>query len=208
MKHIYFVRHGETQANVEQYVASPDEPLNDTGRRQAAELAARTAHLQFEKIIASPFARAQETAQAIASVKDQSIETCDLFREFMEPSSFYGTKESTAIVEDYIRNRNANVENIDWRQEDGETLPDVFKRTLEAKQFLETCEAESILVVSHAMFLRFLLATILMNPGQATSGWHQLCMSLKKSNCGISFLTEDAGKWKLFTWNDHAHFAE
>jgi broad specificity phosphatase PhoE len=49
------------------YNVSPGPPLSDLGRRQAAELAGFLAAQGVMAVYASPFARAQETAEAIAA---------------------------------------------------------------------------------------------------------------------------------------------
>lgn len=67
MRNLYFIRHGQSQLNVEQrYAGQLDTPLTDFGRHQV-ELAARLApHLDLQLIIASPLSRALETAHIIA----------------------------------------------------------------------------------------------------------------------------------------------
>lgn len=66
MSEFFFIRHGETDWNVQGLMqGSTDIPLNDTGRAQA--LAARyiIAHVGITRIISSPLSRAFETAQII-----------------------------------------------------------------------------------------------------------------------------------------------
>lgn len=87
-KHIYFVRHGQTKGNVEKLVQSPDDPLNENGLLQAARIAERSKNIDFQKIIASDYPRAQQTAQAIAEANGMQIETSPLFRERLGPSQF------------------------------------------------------------------------------------------------------------------------
>ena len=64
---LYLVRHGQTAWNLEKRLqGSTDNVLNDTGRRQAAELAPRLAGVKFVHIYSSGLRRAQETAAAFA----------------------------------------------------------------------------------------------------------------------------------------------
>ena len=61
------VRHGETDWNRERRIqGSTDIPLNDTGREQAAAAGELLRGRQWSRIIASPLARAAETAAIIA----------------------------------------------------------------------------------------------------------------------------------------------
>ncbi len=65
---LYLVRHGETDWNREHRIQGrTDIPLNDTGRQQARETAALLARREWDAVIASPLARAFETASIIAA---------------------------------------------------------------------------------------------------------------------------------------------
>lgn len=64
---IYLVRHGQTQWNLEKRLqGATDNTLNETGRRQAAELAVKLAGVDFAHIYSSGLRRAKETAAAFA----------------------------------------------------------------------------------------------------------------------------------------------
>ena len=65
---IYFVRHGQTDANKARIFSGQiDTPLNDTGRLQVLDTCKRIQELQlkWDVIISSPLSRAYETAQII-----------------------------------------------------------------------------------------------------------------------------------------------
>ena len=62
----YYLRHGETDWNVESRLQGQlDVPLNDTGRRQAREAAIPLAGSGLVAIVASPLSRARETAEIV-----------------------------------------------------------------------------------------------------------------------------------------------
>lgn len=64
---LYLVRHGETDWNAQRRIqGSTDIPLNDTGRRQAADAAELLARRRFDAVVASPLSRAAETGAIIA----------------------------------------------------------------------------------------------------------------------------------------------
>ena len=208
MKTIYLVRHGETDANLKGYVPGKEEPLNTTGFVQADLLAQRVTQLDFDVIMASDFLRAQQTVKPISTVKNASVQTVSSFGEMFEPTSIHGLNDDDEDVISYRKNRNANIESHEWRQEDGENFLDLFERITEAKKFLEISEANNLLIVSHSFFLQMFVATILLGAQQPTKDWFNIGLTLKMSNTGITFLTEDSGHWRVVTWNDHAHFAE
>jgi broad specificity phosphatase PhoE len=64
---IFLARHGETNDNLEpiRVQGFTDTPLNDTGRRQAAELAERVAPLRIASLWSSDLHRARETAEIV-----------------------------------------------------------------------------------------------------------------------------------------------
>ncbi|MEM6554450.1 MAG: histidine phosphatase family protein [Pseudomonadota bacterium] len=61
---IYLIRHGEAAAR---WGSHPDPGLSDLGREQAAAVAETLSHLGMKRIMSSPMARCEETAQAFAS---------------------------------------------------------------------------------------------------------------------------------------------
>jgi broad specificity phosphatase PhoE len=63
---LYAVRHGRTAGNGVRYVGQGDEPLDDVGRAQAAELADRLADAPIAVVYASPLRRALDTARPFA----------------------------------------------------------------------------------------------------------------------------------------------
>jgi broad specificity phosphatase PhoE len=66
---ILLARHGETNDNLEplRFQGFTDTPLNDTGRRQAAELAERVADDGIVSLWSSDLLRASETAQVVGA---------------------------------------------------------------------------------------------------------------------------------------------
>lgn len=64
---VFLARHGETNDNLEpiRVQGFTDTPLNDTGRRQAAELAERVATMGLRSLWSSDLSRAAETARIV-----------------------------------------------------------------------------------------------------------------------------------------------
>jgi broad specificity phosphatase PhoE len=69
LRGVLLARHGETNDNLEPIRAQgfSDTPLNDVGRRQAAELALRVAGEGIRSLWASDLSRARETAEIVGA---------------------------------------------------------------------------------------------------------------------------------------------
>ena len=69
MGKLIMVRHGESEGNRERrFTTTPDAPLTDLGREQAAQAGRRIARLFHPQlVITSPYARARETGEIIAA---------------------------------------------------------------------------------------------------------------------------------------------
>ena len=66
---VLLARHGETNDNIEpiRFQGFRDTPLNETGRRQAAELAERMAPVGIASLWSSDLSRARETAEIVGA---------------------------------------------------------------------------------------------------------------------------------------------
>ncbi|MEO0922658.1 MAG: histidine phosphatase family protein, partial [Pseudomonadota bacterium] len=77
-KEFYFVRHGQTNWNLDRRAqGQTDIPLNDAGRREAHRAALAAARINFSTICSSPLSRAIETAEKIRDVTGCNIEIID-----------------------------------------------------------------------------------------------------------------------------------
>jgi probable phosphoglycerate mutase len=82
--HVYFVRHGESTANVESILSTQDpqlHPLTETGRGQALEVGAKLADVPIAAAYSSDLLRAVETAEIILDSRAVPLETTPLLRE-------------------------------------------------------------------------------------------------------------------------------
>ena len=63
---LVLIRHGQIDANVSKiYAGRSDDPLNETGRAQAVEVARQLSPTRFEALYSSPLRRTMETANII-----------------------------------------------------------------------------------------------------------------------------------------------
>ncbi len=78
---IYLIRHGETALNANRTVQVPETPLSEHGLAQAARLAARLAGEEIACVLASDYARAAMTAEAVQRATGAPLESEPLLRE-------------------------------------------------------------------------------------------------------------------------------
>jgi broad specificity phosphatase PhoE len=208
MKQIYLVRHGESQGNVGTHYQEESTPLTENGRKQAAFVAERTKKLPIEAIIASTMVRAQQTAAIIAEGTDLPVESSSLFIERRRPTEqIANLKESPEAVDaeaGIIQSGGLS----GFRYSDEENFDDLKERAGEALAFLENHPKDSLLVVTHGVFVRNLVARAIFGENLTGSECSAILDAFVASNTGITVLQFDPEKrvrWSLLTWNDHAH---
>ncbi len=90
MTDLYFIRHGQSEANVSQSFAGyTDSPLTPLGKKQAEATSAFFDEIKPDKVYSSPLQRAYNTGLAVAKRYNIEIETDDRLKEI------YGGKWET-----------------------------------------------------------------------------------------------------------------
>jgi broad specificity phosphatase PhoE len=143
---VLFVRHGQTDANRNGVLLGRlDPPLNDTGREQAAVVAARVALLQPARIVTSPLVRAMETAQVVAIACGLDV---DVDARLIEVD--YGEYDGIALAElpsDLVWKWRNDAE---FAPPGGESLASVGKRMGEyTREVLDSLAEGPLVAVSH-----------------------------------------------------------
>ncbi len=139
---LYFVRHGETDANSglqQANTAQFDEQLNAAGVSQAEQLAEHLKDTTFNAIISSNLQRTLQTAAIINKFHEQAIQVDDAWRELSTSSYLDAATWHAAFNFD----SNTIVEGV-------EPIRDFFKRIYTALDDLKATygKSASVLVVS------------------------------------------------------------
>ncbi|HEU5005162.1 MAG TPA: histidine phosphatase family protein [Candidatus Saccharimonadales bacterium] len=211
-KVVYFVRHGQSEDNVAPVFQGLDSPLSAVGQAQAKKIAARAANLKFEAMLASPLPRARQTAEAIARATGKNPEFSDLFVERIKPTSVNGKPYTDQKANDTWRQWTESLYTPGMRVEDGENFDDIVKRADRVLQLLKQRPEQRILVVTHGLFLRTLVARVLLGEildGSSLRHFHNMT---SMDNTALSALRyepefEQDHAWRLWIYNDHAHLA-
>lgn len=150
MKHLYFVRHGESVANAQRVFAGQiDTPLTEKGREQAKAVGKAAKGQHFDLIVASPLIRAHETAEIIAREIGYPVENIvvdDIFKEHYIGSL---AGKSWGAYDEF-----------DPRITNMETRDELEARAAKGLELLKSLPADTILLVGHGMFVRLLQSAI------------------------------------------------
>jgi probable phosphoglycerate mutase len=207
---VYIARHGQTEANIARTVQSFDDPLTDSGHRQAQRLSERAKHLRFDHLIASDMLRAQQTADYIARATNHEVITQPLVREVVRPRALWGLSHSDPAYLAFLNAEGVASENPQWHLDDGEQFPHIQKRALDTLDYFASFEDKTLFVVSHGHFVRCLVATIMMERALTQEVWSRTARTLRTHNTGITIVrrTLEANHWVVLSFNDHSHFAD
>lgn len=136
---IYFLRHGESEANLRRAFAGQkdDSPLTEKGRRQAAEAAQLLQGLGIEKIITTSLTRATDTASIIAEIIGCSNVTIDDRLLEYDMGSLTGTQNKIITSRDLI-------------SAEGAENPEVFRQRVLGGLRDARRSTVTTLIVSHA----------------------------------------------------------
>lgn len=215
MRYVYFVRHGESEFNAGGIIKDEHEiALTQKGHEQAQFIAERVSHLEVDSIISSDLLRARQTAAHIAEKTGKSVETSALFRERKYPSSGLGLSLAHPSVQEVERLMIERFGDETYVHSDEELFSELKDRALLALTFLTERTDESVVVVTHGIFLRMLLAVAIFGSEVTGQEAAKIVQRFKTINTGLTLLEYDPSRWGSYApwgirvWNDHAHLAD
>jgi broad specificity phosphatase PhoE len=189
---LYIARHGETDWNaLHRLQGWTDRPLNDTGRRQAVELASTLRGIRLDAIYSSTLSRSRDTARTVAGTA-MTVKSLDGLRE-RNYGHFQGGSDTAP---DYLRRSN------DWtdRLDDGESLDQLLARSRESlTQIRREHPTGNVLIVAHRITNQMLLRALLeLTPAQT--------VNIVQNNDEVYLVELDPGAkarlWKLIRDNN------
>ena len=176
----------------------PGVRLNEEGRRQAANLAARLADLPIDAIYSSPLDRTVETAEAIAAPRGLSVRLVEALQEVD-----YGEWQGAELKELYKHELWPGIQHYPsgTRFPNGETLGETQMRIVTALDALRTRHPKGlIVVVSHADAIRLATAYYI--------GIHiDLFQRLEVAPCSVTAIGFTKMGPRLLAYNDTGSLA-
>ncbi len=158
MTTVYFIRHGQSTANLSQCFAGfIDVPLTDLGRKQAACTAEFMADIPLSAVYSSDLSRAYDTACAVASKHGLTVQTNPQLREIN------GGAWEGRLFDELVENEEPYRL---WMREigsatcrDGESVREMQNRVVEAvAEIVAKHPNESVCIVAHGTPIRALTA--------------------------------------------------
>lgn len=202
---VYYVRHGENEANVAGVFSNRlvDHSLTERGRRQADEVAGFLSreYIGSGAIYASPLRRAQETARPIAEALGRPIEVIEEFRE-VDMGELEGTSGPEAVQCWWETIAAWVAGDVDRRFPGGESHSELTKRLKAGFQKIANSATDGPqVVVAHAGLLRI--------------GFRSLAVEapperLHIPNCSVSrfAIPRDGSPYRFDYWARHDYLSD
>ncbi len=163
---IYFARHGESEANLENVISNRDliHPLTQTGREQAANLAEHLIDTGITGIFCSPIQRAVETAVIIGAILKVPVAKADALSEF-DCGIMEGRSDDKAWFEVGRAVRTwLEKDDLDYKIEGGESCHEVQDRFfIFVNRLIQLGRDETFLLISHGGTLRLTIPFLFQN---------------------------------------------
>jgi len=178
----YFIRHGESEANRDGWLAGHrDTPLTARGVEQAEEAAHAVAQLPIERVLVSDLERAVRTADLVTRGMSLQVARTAALRERSG-----GSWEGQPLDELRSAGHLKAIRRWYARPPAGESLNDIALRA--AGALSETNGHENILVVAHGALIRAVIHALDQGPGGEISDF-------RPGNCEIVPRTVEPSVW-------------
>lgn len=205
MKTVYFVRHGQSNANASLFRQQVRESsLTPKGIAQAKEVALHMRKLPIEAVVSSTFNRAKATAEELGRETGLQVEHSELFIERRRPGvqlrkrkphpHWLWVQLQLALFARYSR----------YRHSDEETPEELLARAHAALAYLAARPESNIVVFTHGIFMRSMYAAMTFGEGVTGRMYLRATRAMRMRNTALMVATHDGEKWEVQAWNADA----
>ena len=192
---LFFVRHGESEANLARiFSGRRDSPLTERGRAQAVMVADALDDVPFDRIVATPLSRSLDTALVIARRRKMPVDVVRGLIEIDVGDKTGATFDEIAGLPDW-----KNDGFVSWPN--GETLDQVLDRALGALKAIHRESAgQTILVICHGGVTRILVSHFL--------GILPKLDASRQTNTAVTVIVTDGETGRVERLFESAHMAD
>ena len=189
---LYFVRHGESEANARRvFAGQQDSPLTLAGRGQAEAVARVLSRIRVDRVVSSDLSRSRDTAEVIARGHGVPVEPFPELREIdvgeMAGRTWDEAHGLTQWHEDGF---------VQWPG--GESLDEVLARALPAVQRIaRESDGKTVVIVGHGGVTRILVSHFL--------GLLPRLERTRAANTNITKVSSDGESFRVDQLFDDAH---
>ena len=205
---IIFARHGSDEYDEKGLIHPPEAPLSTKGLSQARALARRLSDMRIDEIVSSPYARAAQTADLVASALGKKVVHSDLLREWSMPRTMHGKPMADAESQRVREEMWQHAGNPEWHPVEGETFSEARRRSAEALAYVENLNVHRVLAVAHGNIIRLMLLQMMFGDGFDPQIARGVLRFHNMANTGLTVCSNDQGIWRMITWNDFSHLKD
>ena len=204
-KHVYFVRHGESESNATRIMMGAEAKLTEKGISQAEFVGTRFTRIPIDIILTSTMRRAIDTGSIVSEKTGVGIEQHEFLSERRHPTEIMGLHKDDPKQTKIEGAMLSNIGDPSWHYSDEENLFDLKERAQKALAFLRDRKERHIAVVTHGTFLRIMIGCILFGEHWNPELIAYVNRHMLTNNTGITVCECTEHEWCLRAWNDHAH---
>jgi broad specificity phosphatase PhoE len=208
IKHLTCIRHGQSEGNKHNVRETPLALLSDEGKMQALKVARRfEREISVDVILASPYTRAQQTAEMIALHAHAPLVSEPHAHERVLPAAVVGQQRTDPGVISMVDVVHARyLARSKEKISNEETFDELMARVDLVMKTIEERPEARIALVSHQFFLYSILTWVACRQHPQPEYLLHLYDTYRLSNTGVSHFTFDKKHgWRVVTWNDHSH---
>ena len=187
---VFFIRHGQSEGNVNGYHNSwLPVPLTEKGREDAAMAGRLIKNVPFDKVYSSDLLRAIQTQQI--ALPDAEVERLPVLRE-INVGNLLGRKV-TDCYEEYGEIYFVRRDATDYSAYGGESYEDLSNRIRQFLSMMEESEYENVAVFGHGTYMQIALDLV--------SGVRQGKSRFTCQNGSVAVFRYEKGSWRVDAWD-------